>query len=293
MGRSYTKDVVALSEHVDEFINYDELEKQDLSVAATVLRTYKADGIVHVFPQKRIARLAKKAGIRLRVGTTNRWYHWLNCNRLIRLSRKRSDLHEAQLNLKLLNFTGLTRTPALSEIPEFYGCSKVPVLKEDYKGWIDPGKFNLILHPRSKGSAREWGLDNFARLIDALPDSYKIFVSGTREDGAGMKDLLQHARVMDITGRLSLEQFTAFIGSCDGLVAASTGPLHIAAALGKRSVGLFSPRRPIHPGRWGPLGKHAGWLVADAACEKCAAGKDCDCIRNISPQQVIQQLEKR
>lgn len=292
MGRSYTKDVIALSEYVDGFINYDDLEKPDMASAATTLRAYNADGIVHIFPQKAIARLAKKAGIPMRVGTTNRWYHWLDCNRLIRLSRKKSDLHEAQLNLKLLGFAGLQDVPALSDIPALYGFSRTPGLKEEYLQWIDPAKFNLILHPRSKGSAREWGLDNFATLMDVLPERYKIFVSGTEQDGAGMKELLQHPRVTDLTGRLSLQQFIAFIGRCDGLVAASTGPLHIAAALGKRAVGLFSPRRPIHPGRWAPLGKHAGWLVADAACENCAAGRDCDCIRDITPLQVIQKLEQ-
>jgi heptosyltransferase III len=77
MGRTYTRDVVALSSFVDGFINYDELAAS--GDGAGVLQKFKADAIVHVFPRKEIAALAKKAGIPLRVGTTNRLFHWFNC----------------------------------------------------------------------------------------------------------------------------------------------------------------------------------------------------------------------
>ncbi|MBL7933885.1 MAG: hypothetical protein JNL60_18420, partial [Bacteroidia bacterium] len=97
----------------------------------------------------------------------------------------------------------------------------------------------------------------------------------------------------DITGKLSLQQFIAFINKCDGLVAASTGPLHIAAALDKIAVGLFSPKRPIHPGRWMPLGLHATTLVDSPDCEKCGSGQECDCIMKIKPQTVVDLLLRK
>ena len=61
LGRNYTKDVVALSEHVDEFISWDENKTLP-----------KADVIVHVFPVKEIARAAKKAGIAFAAACTGR-----------------------------------------------------------------------------------------------------------------------------------------------------------------------------------------------------------------------------
>lgn len=293
LGRGYTKEVIALSRHIDEFINYDELEKMSSRQAAETLQKYQADCIVHVFPKKEIAQLAKLAGIPLRVGTTNRLYHWFTSNKLIALSRKNSDLHEAQLNFKLLSFTGIDTSVEKDQLKDYYGFDKIPALDAEPASWTDPKKFNLILHPRSKGSAREWGLDNFTKLIDALPEEqYTIFVSGTAQDAETMKDFLQHTKIKNITGKLSLRQFIAFIHSCDGLIAASTGPLHIAAALNKKALGLFSPRRPIHPGRWAPVGEHAGTLVFDADCPDCKSGKDCNCIRNIEPQSVIRKLQQ-
>lgn len=294
LGRSYTKDVIALSSFVDEFINYDDLEKLQENEAATVLKNINADVFLHVFPVKKIAQLAKKAGVQRRVGTTNRFYHWFTCNKLIRLSRKNSPLHEAQLNMKLLDFLTIDTNIPVNTINNYYGFNNVPVLHAEYKNWIDPDRLNVILHPKSKGSAKEWGLDNFSLLIKALPpEKFKIFISGTDEDGKQMKELISaNPSVSDLTGKLSLQQFIAFIYSADALIAASTGPLHIAAALGKKAIGLFSPRRPIHPGRWAPLGKNAHYLVFDENCKHCADKKDCDCISRINPSQIVDLLNK-
>lgn len=282
LGRSYTKDVVALSEHVDDFINWDETKTLP-----------KADVIVHVFPVKDIAVAAKKAGITLRVGTTNRLFHWGNCNKLIKLSRKNSDLHEAQLNIKLLEFLNIPVDVELNGIKNYYGFSKVAALDEEWEKLLDKDKTNLILHPKSKGSAREWGLGNYSNLISALPKSkFKIFISGTKEEGAQARLLFEeHNDIVDLTGKLSLKQFISFINSADALVAASTGPLHIAAALGKKAIGLFAPMRPIHPGRWMPLGKNAHHLVLNKTCSDCRKNNNCHCIKEITVKEVVDLLE--
>jgi ADP-heptose:LPS heptosyltransferase len=294
LGRNYTKVVIALSEHVDEFINYDELEKLSQQERIEALKKIKADVFVHVFPKKEIAQLAKSASIPLRVGTTNRIYHWLTCNKLISLSRKNSDLHESQLNFKLLSFLNIDTSVSLSSISNYYGFTRLPKLNEEYTLLIDQNKFNVILHPKSKGSAREWGVTNFEKLIDFLPkEKFKIFISGTEQEGKLMPELLKNANITDLTGKLSLQQYIAFINATDGLVAASTGPLHIAAALNKRAIGLFVPKRPMHPGRWMPIGKDAHYVVFDNDCLDCKNGKDCNCISKINPKQIVDLLEQK
>src|SRR5664280_1350728 len=239
---------------------------------------FEADVIIHVYPVKEIQKLAKAAKIPLRIGTSHRWYSWLYCNKLIHYSRKNSNLHEAQLNLKLLEPLGITREFTLSEIPNYYGLSKL-TSSPLHHGTMAP--FKLILHPKSKGSAREWGLENYTKLIHLLPpEKYRISVTGTKEEGALMKEFLdQHSgRVQDMTGKLSLAELLTFINSSDGLIAASTGPLHIAAALGKRAIGIYAPMRPIFPERWAPLGKNATYLVLEKKCDDCRKTGDCKCI---------------
>jgi heptosyltransferase III len=283
LGRNYTRDVVALSEHIDEFISWD--ETKDLP---------KADVIIHVFPVKEIARAARRSGIGLRVGTTNRLFHWATCNKLIKLSRKNSGLHESQLNLKLLEFLNIPVEIKLEDIKNYYGFTKAEPLSEDWLKQIDKTRTNVILHPKSKGSAREWGLGNFSELISSLSENkFKLFISGTKEEGELCKPLFEkHKHVTDLTGKLTLKQFISFINNADVIIAASTGPLHIASAFGKKAIGLFAPMRPIHPGRWAPIGKDAHYVVLNKECDDCRKSKDCHCIREIRSKQIVDLLNK-
>lgn len=292
LGKTYTKEVIAMSKYVDEFINYDAIDKLMFDEQVVAFRKMNADIFVHVFPQKKIAQLAKAANIPLRVGTTNRLYHWFNCNKLIQLSRKNSLLHEAQLNFKLLSFLNVKIDVSISQIPSFYGFTNVPTLDTDFFNLIDSSKFNLILHPKSKGSAREWGTENFEKLIALLPkERYKLFITGTEDEGKLMPNLLKNPGIIDLTGKLSLNQLIAFINNVNGLVAASTGPLHIAAALNKRAIGLFVPKKPMHPGRWMPIGADAHAIVFDAMCIVCKNKKVCNCISKIEPSTIKDILE--
>lgn len=294
LGRNYTKDIIALSEHIDEFISYDEILNLSANEQLTVFKNLKATHIIHVFPVKHIAQLAKKANIQHRIGTSHRWWHLFTCNTRLKFSRKNSGFHESQLNLQLLSPFKIKTDYSIYELPHFYGFSKIPALESTFQSLLSSEKKNIILHPKSKGSAKEWGLDNFSQLIEDIDKTkYQIFISGTMQEAELLKPLLekhQH-QVIDITGQLSLNQFIAFINQCDALVAASTGPLHIAAALGKRAVGLFSPMRPIHPTRWKPIGTQATYIVYNENCESCKDSKTCMCIQKIKPKDVIALLK--
>jgi ADP-heptose:LPS heptosyltransferase len=296
LGRTYTKPVIELSEHIDLFVNYDDILKMDHQKQVEFVKDLNLDIFIHVFPVKEIAQLAKAARVPIRVGTRNRLWHWFTCTNLIKLSRRNSDLHESQLNIKLLSFLGIKTDIGLDVIKECYGFLRVkPLGNELFTNLLDKTKKKVILHPRSKGSAKEWGLENFSKLIQQLPQQeFQVFISGTKEDGIQLEQFIsQNPTAIDITGKLSLNEFISFINMCDVLVAASTGPLHIASALGKKAIGLFSPMRPIHPGRWAPVGNDAHALVFDENCDQCRSGKNCNCIQKIDVQKVVHLINTK
>ena len=289
IGKAYTRPVIETCIYVDVFIDVADFLSREI-----VTDGQKPDCIIHVFPVKELAQRAKALDIPWRIGATGRLYHWTTCNKLVKLSRKNSDLHEAQLNTKLLAPLGILQKFSLEELGAATGMSRVQPLQDEFAGLIDPGKFNLIFHPRSQGSAREWGLENFVRLIMLLPrEQYKIFISGTAKERESLEPLFAEAGhlVTDICGMMNLDQFIAFIKQCNGLVANSTGPLHIAAAMGIRAVGIYPPLRPMHPGRWQPLGPKATFLVKNTTCGDCRKNPAaCHCMREISPEAVAAKL---
>ncbi len=289
LGKKYLKPLIDCCEHINQFIDWDTLSSIPEQEASFALKGRGAEVIIHVFPRPEIARIAYKADIKYRIGTSHRFYNWLYCNKRIDFTRKNSPLHEAQLNFKLAEPLGINTIPLLEELGNSYGLTRLPTLHEEWRKKLDPGKFNLILHPLSRGSARNWDWKNYNRLIEILPaDKFNIFVTGTEEESALITEniLLYHPGVTDLTGKLSFEQLIAFIANADGLVAASTGPLHIAAALGKKAIGLYPSIRPMHPGRWAPLGPNAHYLALDKDCIDCKNGGHCKCINDITAEQV-------
>jgi ADP-heptose:LPS heptosyltransferase len=292
MGKSYTRPVIEACKYVDEFIDVEDFLQKQVLVGGQAPQC-----ILHVFPRSGIAKRARQLGIPLRIGTTNRLYHWFTCNKLVKLSRKKSDLHEAQLNLKLLQPFGIDTTYSLPHIASLFGFEKLQPLPASFASLIQKEKYNLILHPKSQGSAREWPLENFLQLIETLDkNKFNIFISGTAREKERMQWLFDKAgdRITDITGKMSLPEFIAFINQCDGLVACSTGPIHIAAVLGKDALGIYPPMRPVHPGRWAPLGPNAQVFVQDKQCVECKDNKvPCSCIINIPAAWLKATLDKK
>lgn len=289
IGKSYTESILACSEHIDHFINYDLIINESFNNNVHFFKNLNIDLFIHVFPNKELAKIIKTSNVPYRLGTKNRLYHWGNCNLRPALSRKKSNLHEAQLNIKLLTVLEIKTDYNLDEISNYYGFTKIPI-EAKCDQYLDQSKKNIILHPRSLGSAREWGLNNFSNLIELLPkDEFNIIITGTTKEAETFEDeLLEPFKdvITNTTGKLTLNQLISLISKSDGLIAASTGPLHIASACGSNALGLYIMTPPMHPGRWQPVGRKADYIVND---EKDLS---LDSIEKISPEKVYNKILK-
>ena len=265
IGRSYTEAVIRSCEHIDSFIDFDDLSKLSKSERTLALKSEYLDALVHVFPRREMAAWAKWAEIPRRIGTGRRWYHLFYCNYKTWYSRRKSDLHEAELNVKLLEKLNLPTYYGRKELARFSGFNKFESVPEWVKSQLNTSAKNIILHPKSRGSAVEWSIQDYAVLAERLAaENMWVFITGTEAERAliGEHFPWSNPQVTDLTGKLSLSQLIAFISACDCLVAASTGPLHIAAACGIQAIGLYTPEKPMHPGRWSPIGKRVEVLTA-------------------------------
>ncbi len=290
LGKAYTGAVTKHFSLIDEVEDWNDYLKLPRVEALEKLKSLRADVIVHVFPNTEIAKLAKKAGIKMRIGTSHRSFHLLTCTHRVNFTRRRSNLHEAQLNHELLRPLGLNHLPSMEEILDSLRYLRLPDVKlPEPFGSL---KSYTILHPKSQGSAREWPIEKYMELANKLVEQGKTVVfTGTETEGKLFRDLIPASdKIYDSTGKLSLEELMVLIGRAENLVACSTGPLHIAGYYGVNTIGLFSPKRPIHPGRWKALGKRAHALVFDENCSDCDRKKNCACISRISVESVLEKI---
>jgi ADP-heptose:LPS heptosyltransferase len=283
--RRYAAPVVEQCSNVDHVIAFD---KEDDPAAVFAGKAY--DIVIFAFPNRRLAKAALRAGVRQRVGTSHRLFHWLTCNRLAHFNRSRSTRHEAQLNFELLRPLGIDYMPPLADIPALYGLRAPQLAAAEALRVQAP--FNVILHPKSNGNGREWPLAHYealARQLLALP-GLAIWVTGSPAEGAALlrdaPGLFALPHVHNLCGAGDLTRLTATIGVADGLIASGTGPLHVAAALGRPALGLFPPIQPIDIARWGALGAHAQSLAAPERCASCTGTASCACMAAIDVDAV-------
>ncbi|MCS7188892.1 MAG: glycosyltransferase family 9 protein [Bacteroidia bacterium] len=264
------------------------------------LRGYEA--IVHVFPRWSIAWQALMAGIPKRVGTSRRWYHWLTCNYLPKVSRRYSGKHETALNLHLL--APLLPSALQSEVQSvewkrllFYRArlkSEVS-LPSGIQERLSSYSPCFVLHIGSKGSAPGWTLSAWAELARELSRSFPgvgLFLTGTEGERPltqALMGLVPELAWVNLCGKLSLAEIVRLFSMVDGVIAMSTGPLHIAAAVDTLAVGIFANAPELGPWRWRPLSSKSIILGGEKVCYECSR-QNCLCIQKITPQKVVERI---
>ncbi|MFP5390821.1 MAG: glycosyltransferase family 9 protein [Gammaproteobacteria bacterium] len=284
--RAYAAPVVRQCRFVDEVLSVEQQDPDQL------FQQGGYDTVIFAYPNRRLATAARRARVPNRVGTSHRLFHWLTCNRLAHFSRVKSPLHEAQLNFELLKPLGIDHIPPLPDIAPLYGLQAPHLAQAEALRAQAP--FNLILHPKSNGNGREWPLTRYTELAVRLQadSAVRIWITGSPAEGELIArqapDLLALPNVRNLCGQFDLAGLVALIGVADGLIASGTGPLHISTALGRPTLGLFPPIKPIDAARWGALGSCARSLTATQPCAGCTDPTTCGCMLAIDAAQVEQ-----
>ena len=300
LATTYTHPIIAACPDVDHFLDGDKLLSLSDQEATQQLKALNITAILHLCDNDRLAKLSKKAGISYRIGTIQHLPNWIYCNRWVNQARRHSHLHEVESNVHMLKPLGISSEQIGSSIadliPYLHLEPKTP-LPSNIEGLLSPDRFNLIIHPGSHGHGREWPSRYFQQLIEALPaEKFKIFITGSPGEQERFASLIQQSPdAINMMGTMTLEELLTFIQRADGLIASGTGPLHIAAALGIKTLGLFPPRQGISPRRWQPVGKQATALVYERpvfkCCFSCRGKSECFCMTQISIKQVLDVIK--
>ncbi len=292
--------------HIDGAILWDEDTTYE-NLIRSIKRT-KADAwiMTHLIDKKRdkiLLKAAKKAEIPLRIGMMNRFFFWRTCNYLVYLSRSKNGLHEAQSNEMLLRPFGHWKINSINQIRELIHFTPKSSLLPNFieELFKDNTKVNIILHPGSNGNGKEWPIYLMRRMLLLLKEKkvpVRILLTGSEEEYhlKGSELEVESLETVNLMGQLTLDKLITLIYRCDGLIASGTGPLHLAAALGIKTLGLFPATPFIGIKRWLPLGKKVDVLEPEG-CKpdgyfNCFCKNECDCMSGIFPETVAEWIEE-
>lgn len=237
--------------------------------------------------------MAKLEAVPVRIGPASararpRWW-----NHLVHASRFGLPRHEAQRDLRLLLPFGAGQAATAAELHRGGVPAPVGVRLPDEI----PAHGHVVLHPFSMGHAREWPIVHWVALARELAAQGRAVVfTGSAAEGerlAAAWPLAQRpADVVDAFGRLDLAQLTVLLAGADAVLACSTGPLHLAAALGTPTLGLFVPRKGLGVERWAALGPAAVSVQERPACGRRCQNGACPCIEALAPQRIALALAR-
>jgi len=148
------------------------------------------------------------------------------------------------------------------------------------------------LNPGTNRPTEKWPAANFASLGRMLRDRLHAHLlvfwgPGELELARSIQEQIgEHSYIAPPT---SLKLLGAFFEQCSAVVSNDSGPMHIAAALGVPTVGLFGP---VNPKLQGPYGKRVSFVTKqELGCLGCNLDKSCVignlCMTELDPEFVF------
>jgi ADP-heptose:LPS heptosyltransferase len=243
----------------------------------------------------RVAAIVAHAGIPVRVGQSRRLYSWRYTIRVpVRTESGDRTSHWTDVQMDYARALGAQPQPDDYRIIAPFGPADSAEAAAIIERSAPGGRF-VVLHA-ARGmrlDGVQWPVESFAAIGDALSRAFDapVLLTGSADEARVIARIAaaMHERGISIAGETSLRGLAALLSRAAVVVALDSGPMHIAAAVGAPTVGIFALRTDL-PKRWRPLGEHVAVLGPSYACPLWCRKETCktfDCCRALDPADVV------
>ena len=246
-------DKVLIDEKNNSFIN-------DLFNLSKKIKRNNYDVSISLFSEMRTSFSLFLSRVPLRFGPATKIAQ-IFLNKTLRQKRSQSKKPEYEYNLDLIRYFIESNgdTPIQTPEPPFltFDVSEIHTLKNNIlkNYFIDKDTKLVFIHPGTGGSAINLSIEQYAELVFGLStrnDIYFIITAGPGESiiAEKLSNLLKGTKHHIHYSTSGIIDFCKFISICDVFISGSTGPLHIAGALNKRTVAFYPSKKSATSIRW-------------------------------------------
>lgn len=150
---------------------------------------------------------------------------------------------------------------------------------------------------------KHWPPENFAQLADKMVENYKakIIIMGDFSEKELAKKVIEnmHYRAIDISGTTTLGELAALLSRMNLVITNDGGPLHIAVALGRKTVSFFGPVNPKVYGPYPPDENRHIVLRKTLDCSPCyrkfrlsPCKRNKECLKTIDVKQALEAINR-
>jgi heptosyltransferase I len=241
------------------------------------LRDHKFDLVIDLQGLLRSGLLTWATRSPIRVGSTNaREFGGYFCTHLAPVHTWWQ--HAIERYLTVAEFLGLGRDP-------FEFVFATDDADRQFVNELLPKEPFAVLLPATNWETKQWPVENFAALVNPLRERFGLeSVLAGGPDAAALSSSLPGA--INLAGKTTLRQLIALLERADLVIANDTGPMHIAAALGRPLVTMFGPTSPIQTG---PYKRMESVVRMDISCSPCFS-RECShrsCLRWLGIEPVL------
>ena len=250
-------EIAKLCKHIDNII-IDKSIKQLL----LELNKYKFDALISFFSTFRIGYLIKKLNIPIRIAPKTKLAQiFYNYKILQKRSKSYKPEYEYNSDLvyELFNIINVNEIEDMDGAPylELNDSSKSArkdIFLKEYN--LSPEKKTIFIHPGTGGSSKSLNIRDYADICLGLRkfDNYNFVIHCSPDDEQLAKDLKIITRdqltIRVIDAKDDVLYMLNNINLCDIFMAGSTGPLHIAGALNKKTIGFYPRKKSSTSLRW-------------------------------------------
>lgn len=209
---------------------------------------------------------------------------------------KFTGTHETTRNLDVLTKAGI-QTPITNTsftITKENSDWSIKFLSEHK---INPKLPIITIHPGSPIAIKRWETQNYAELGDCLIKNtgVQILFVGVQDEIEIIQKIqeLMKTESHNIAGLTTIPQLASVLQHSKLLIGNDSGPMHLAAAVGIQTIGLFGPGNPK---RFGPVGDNCHYIWKKQDCPPCSGdvcklGSD-GCMARITVQDVIDTIDQ-
>lgn len=291
------KDVLINNPSIDEIVEFNE-RKEDKSFLRKIafilsLRQKKYNVVIFLHRSLTRALLCRLAGVKELWGYAYARRLWL-MTRQVPLVDKNS-LHKQDYYLGVLR--GLDIPVSSNDCEVFIGSEDKARVEAFLTGY-GRAKRSIALNLLTNWSPKNWPLDYFKEFIDILKKSVPgvLFFLTSAASHKEFKMLLDGNKdyVIDLTGQTSLRRLAALYQKMDLVVSGDSGPLHLAAAVGTKYLGLYGP---TDPRLTGVRARAKGEIIfKNSSCAVPCCVNHCvenlRCMKDITPQEAAQAVSR-
>ena len=172
-----------------------------------------------------------------------------------------------------------------------------PISAEIKRKWSVESARWIVIQPGARWLNKRWPVEHYAeliRLLAAAQGEFRFAIMGSDEDKRAGAALTQVApeKCVDLTGKVSLLEMVEWIRLSELMISNDTGPMHVAAALGKPLVAIFGPTEPRRTGPYRQLQNVTRIDLPCAPCLKsyCTNPEPMECLKAIAPEMVFDRV---